>query len=152
MVPVLYLWLFLISALLLLMLFLALHALAPCLVAACLIMYHCIRARYVASSPAASPLLKMLVFGLLISSLLLVLLPLMGILRLCLTFLCWYCLVCLPLIRGGQRWPTHINVLVPSRYLLRLHLLLVCLLHLHGVYCWSSLAHGRHLKLQCISL
>ena len=27
---------------------------------------------------------------------------------------------------------------------------LAWLLHLHGVYCWSSLAHGRHLKLQCI--
>ena len=51
---------------------------------------------------------------------------------------------------GGRRWPTHITVLVPSRYLLRLHLRLVWLLYLHGVYYWSSLAHGRHLKLQCI--
>ena len=40
---------------------------------------------------------------------------------------------------------------VPLFFLLRLYLRLVWLLRLHGVYCWSSLAHGRRLKLQCIN-
>ena len=39
-----------------------------------------------------------------------------------------------------------------AHYLLRLYLRLVWLLRLHGVYCWTSLAHGRHFKLHCIHL
>ena len=57
----------------------ALHALAPCLVAACLIIHHCIGARYVALSPAASPLLKTSAVWMLITSLLFILLPLLRI-------------------------------------------------------------------------
>ena len=150
MVPVLHLWWLLISALLLLMLLWVLHALAPYLVAAWLILHHCVGARYVAASPDASPLLKMSVVWLLISSLLLLLLPLLGVLRLCLPLLCWCRLGCLPFLRGGQWWSTHIPVLVLSHCLMSLHLRLVWLLHLYRVCCWSSLAHGRHLKLQCI--
>ena len=81
----------------------ALHELAPCLVAACLIMHHCFGPRYVALYPAASPLLKTLLVWLLISSLMLVLFPLPGVLRLCLPLLCLCRLLCLPLIRGGAK-------------------------------------------------
>ena len=141
--------LLLIPALLLLLMLWVLHALAPCLVAACLIINHCIGA-HVSSSPAASPLLKTMTVCLLITSLLLISLPLLGVLRLCLPLLCLCRLLCLSLIWGGQRWPAYVNFIVTSRYLLRLYVRLLWWLHLHSVYCWASLAHGRHLKLQCI--
>ena len=149
-VPVLHLLRLLISTLLLLLMLWAFHVLAPCLVSTCLIMHHCIGPRYVASSPTAPPFLKTSVVWLLISSLLLVLLPFLEVLWLCLSFLCLCRLLFLPFILGDRRWPAYITVLMTFCYLLRLHLRLVWLLRLHGVYCWSSLAHGRHLKLQCI--
>ena len=74
----------LIPALLLLLMLWGLYSLAPCLVAACMIIHHGIGPRYVAASPDASPLMKMLAVLLLIASLLLILLPLLGVLRLCL--------------------------------------------------------------------
>ena len=43
---------------LLLLLLRAFHSLAPCLVAAWLVLYHYVESHYVAKSPAASPLLK----------------------------------------------------------------------------------------------
>ena len=94
--------LLLIPALLLLLLFWALHSLAPCLVAARLVLNHCIES-HVASSSATSPLLKMTSVLLLITSLLLTLLPSMGVLLMWLTLL-WLCrLLCLPLIWGGPK-------------------------------------------------
>ena len=111
----------LIPALMLLLLLWVLHSLAPCLVATCMIIHHGIGARYVDASPAASPLLKTLTVLLLITSLLLILLPLLGGLRLCLPLLCLCRLLCLPLILGGQRWPADITVMVTLHYLLRLH-------------------------------
>ena len=78
----------LIPALLLLLMLWALYSLAPCSVAACMIIHHGIGARYVDASPSAFPLLKTLAVLLLITSLLLILLPLLGVLRLCLPLLC----------------------------------------------------------------
>ena len=94
--------------------------------------------------------MKKLAVLLLIASLLLIVLSLLGVLRLCLPLLCLCRLLCLPLIWGGRRWPADISVMVTPRYLLRLHVRLMWLLRLHGVYFRDYLAHGRHLKLQCI--
>ena len=93
--------LLLIPALLLSLLLWALQSMTPFLVAACTIIHHGIGARYVAVSPAASPLLETSVFLLLITFLLLILLPLLGVLRMCLPLLWLCCLLCLPLIWGG---------------------------------------------------
>ena len=91
-VPVLHpLWLLLISALrismLLLLMLRALHELAPCLISAWLILYHCVGSCYIAADPATSPVLKTADVGLLEGSLLLVLCILLGIGRLCLPLL-----------------------------------------------------------------
>ena len=169
MVPVLHpLWLLLISALriymllllllllMLLLLFLLLlllrylHYLSPCLVAAWLILYHCVGSCYVAAAPATYPLLKTSVVGLLKCSLLLVLCLLLGVGLMCLPLLCWGRLGCLPLLRGGRWGSTHVTVLVLSHGLICLHLRVLWLLHLHRVNRWSALAHGRHLELQRI--
>ena len=152
---VFYLWMMLVSsllvlipALLLLLLLWALHLLAPCLESAGLVFNHRIGA-HVASSSAAAPFLKTTSVLLMITSLLLVLLPLLGVLLLRLPLL-WLCrFLCLPLIWGGRRWRACVIVIVPSR-LLRLYVRLVWWLHLHCVYCWASWAHGCHLYLQRI--
>ena len=137
--------------LLLLLLLWALHALSPCLVAACVIIIHCIGA-HVASSPAASLLLKTPTVWLLITSLLLILLPLLGVLLLCLPLL-WLCRVlCLTLIRGGAK----VALLYYCYCDIPLFVALVCALGVVAAYAYrlllGILAHGRHLKLKCIYL
>ena len=154
-VPVLHpLWLLLISALhismLLLLLLQAFHALAPCLLVAWLILYHCVGYCCISAAPDTSPLLKTTVVGLLKFSLLLVLCLLLGVGLLYLPLLCWGRLGCLPLLSGGCWGYTHVPVLVFSHGLIFLHLGVLWLLHLHRVNCWSTLAHGRHLELQRI--
>ena len=134
----------------LLLLLWALYALSPCLVTAWMILYRCVGSCYVAASPATSPFLKTSVVGLLELSLLLVLCPLLGVGIMCLTFLCRDRLGCLPLLQGGRWCSTRVPVLVLSYCLMCLYLHVVWLLNLHRVNRWSYLAHGRHLKLQCI--
>ena len=156
MVPVLHpLWLLLISALrismLLLLMLRALHELAPCLISAWLILYHCVGSCYIAADPATSPLLKTSVVGFLKCSLLLVLCPFLGVGLLCLPLMFWVHLGCLPLLRGGGHWgSTHVSVLVLSHCLICLNLRVLWLLHMNRVNLWSALAHGRHQKLQRI--
>ena len=130
---------------LLLMLLRELHALAPCLVTAWLILYHCVGSYYVAADPATSPLSKTSIAGLLKGSLLLLLCPLLGVGWLYLPLLCWARLGCLPLLRGGRWGSIHVHVLVLPHVLIYLHLRVLRLLHLHHVKRWSALAHGRHL-------
>ena len=151
-VPVLHpLWLLLISDLHISMRFLLLlwelHALAPCLVTAWLILYHCGGSCYIAVVPATSPWSKTAVVGLLKGSLLLVLWPFLGVRRLCLPLLCWGRLGRLPLRHGGRWGSIHLHVLVLPHVLICLHLRVLRLLHLHRVKHWCALDHGRHLEL-----
>ena len=137
-------------SMMLLLLLRAFHALAPCLLAARLILYHCVGSCNVDAAPATSPLLKTPVVGLIKFSLLLVLCPLLWVGLLCLPLLCWGRLGCLPLLLGGRWGSTHAHVLLLSHFLMCLHLRVLWLLNLHRVNLWSALSHRRHLKLQRI--
>ena len=123
----------------------ALHALAPCLVTAWLILYHCVGSCYVDTAPATSPWSKKAVVGFLKGSLLLVLWPFLGVGWMCLPLLCWVRLVCLPLLHRGRWGSIHVHVLVLPHILICMPVRVLRLLHLHRVKRWSALAHGRHL-------
>ena len=122
--------------LLLLLLLLVLHVLAPGLVTAWLILYHCVGSCYVAAAPATSPLSKTAVVGLLEGSLLLVLCPLLGVGRLCLSLLRWSRLERLPMLRGGRWGSIHFHVLVLP------HILFACICAYCGCCVCTSLAAG----------